>query len=271
MNENHDQSHLDRKYFIDKDKYNCPFCNRNSITYAVVEFFKFDWSNDREVFGYRVQCGGDSCGMTSLHLSNHRIYLSNSDKFWYVKGDEGKNHDVSTLEIDDLFFFHQPTTFFTLDSRINEKVRTLVAEAEGCAKMNYLVGASGCLRKAIYELLELEQVPTKNATGGIMDYGDRVKVLKVKYTTVPPEYFDALASIQGMTSEQLHEGDWKPWTQADFRFIVEATKEVLTEIYVRPQEKAGVLQKILALKPQKAAKAMPAASEPDAPVETPAA
>jgi hypothetical protein len=117
--------------------------------------------------------------------------------------------------------------------------------------MNYLVGASGCLRKAIYELLELEQIPKTDSTGKEVGYGDRVKVLKSKYPTVPPEYFDVLANIQGMTSEQLHEGDWKPWTQDEFRFLVESVKEVLTEVYVRPQEKASVLQKILSLKPQK--------------------
>ena len=259
-----DQSHLDRKYFIDQSKYNCPYCNRKSITYSVIEKISFDWSNERKVFGYLVQCGGDSCGRTSLHLSNHNVEVSN-DMFWslYLKNDERKAVYVSAkdVDIDLLFFYHQPTTFFTLDNRINEKVRTLISEAEGCAKMNYLVGASGCLRKAIYELLELEQVSKTDTAGNQLDYGERVKVLKSKYLTVPPEYFDALANIQGMTSEQLHEGDWKPWTQDEFKFLVEITKEVLTEVYVRPQEKASVLGKILALKPQKQIKEPEAAQE----------
>lgn len=253
----HDQSHLDRKYFIDRDKYNCPYCNRKSIVYTVESRFSFDWSNERTVYGYLVKCGGDSCGQTSLHLSNRSIEVYN-DKFYgfYVKGEDGQNHQilVKDVELDELFFYHQPTTFFTLDNRINEKVRALIAEAEGCAKMNYLVGASGCLRKAIYELLELEQVAKTDKDGKDVDYGERVKVLKSKYPTVPPEYFDALANIQGMTSEQLHEGDWKPWTQSEFRFLVETAKEVLTEVYVRPQDKASVLQKILSLKPQKEVK-----------------
>jgi hypothetical protein len=214
--------------------------------------FVFHWSNDRNVYGYLVTCGGDSCQKKSLHFSNYHIELYN-DKFWAIKNGNETAY-ASKLELDKLFFYHQPTTFFTLDGRINEKIRSLVAEAEGCAKMNYLVGASGCLRKAIYELLELEKVPVANNKGSMMDYGDRVKVLKGKYTTVLPEYFDALANIQGMTSEQLHEGDWKPWTQEEFAFLVETVKEVLTEIYVRPKEKASVLQKILSLKPQKQVK-----------------
>jgi len=252
MNESHDQSHLDRKYFIDTEKYNCPFCNRKSITYIVHGKFNFNWSNERTVFGYLVTCGGDSCKQTSFHLSDYDISLDDN-KFYSVQGEKGRIY-ATKLELDDLFFYHQPTTFFTLDNRINEKIRKLISEAEGCAKMNYLVGASGCLRKAIYELLEFECVSKANEKGAELDYGDRVKILKSKYTTVPPEYFDALANIQGMTSEQLHEGDWKPWTQDEFRFLVETVKEILTEVYVRPQEKVSVLQKILSLKPQKSEK-----------------
>ena len=110
-NDSHDQSHLDRKYFIDRDKYNCPFCNRKSITYVVSGELHFDWSNERTVFGYLVVCGGDSCRQTSFHLSDEDIELING-KFWRVVRDgEEKNH-VSNLNLDDLFFYHQPTTFF---------------------------------------------------------------------------------------------------------------------------------------------------------------
>lgn len=253
MSESNDQSHLDRKYFIDETKYNCPFCNRKSITYSVIEKMEFNWSNDRIVYVYLVKCGGDTCEKVSMHFSDVDIEINNYERFVSFEHD-GKNFYLSNLpelELDGLFFYHQPTTFFTLDSRINGRIRRLVAEAEGCAKMNYLVGASGCLRKAIYELLEIEKSPKTDEKGAEIDYAGRVKILKSKYQTVPPEYFDALANIQGMTSEQLHEGGWKPWTQEEFRFLVETTKEVLTEIYVRPQEKSSVLQKILGLKPQK--------------------
>lgn len=253
MTSSHDQSLLDRKYFIDTNKYNCPFCNRKSITYGVEGQLRFDWSNDRIVYGYIIVCGGDTCKKKSLHLSNYFISIHNDQFFKIIDGN--KDYYASKLELDTLFFYHQPTTFFTLDNRINEKVRSLVSEAEGCAKMGYLIGASGCLRKAIYEMLELEKVAKIDDKGKELDYGSRVKILKGKHSTVPPEYFDALANIQGMTSEQLHEGDWKPWTQDEFRFLVETVKEVLTEVYVRPQEKVSILQKILALKPQKQIKA----------------
>jgi hypothetical protein len=252
----YDQSHFDQKYFIDRYKYNCPYCNRKSVTYSVVASFSFDWSNESAVYGYRVKCGGDLCQKTSLHLSKHHISLSGS-KFWSVGLEEGDDYDEYSIQelpegvdLDSLFFYHQPTTFFTIDSRVNEKIRKLIAEAEGCSKMNYLVGASGCLRKAIYELLKIEQIPDKDEQKNEIPYADRIKVLKTKYPTVPPEYFDALSNIQGMTSKQLHEGDWKPFDQKSFRFLVEISKEVLAEIYVRPQEKSSVLQKILSLKPE---------------------
>jgi hypothetical protein len=44
-----------------------------------------------------------------------------------------------------------------LDNRINVTIRELITEAEGCLKMNFLTGASACIRKAIYELLVLEE------------------------------------------------------------------------------------------------------------------
>ncbi len=251
-----DQSHLDSKYFIDAHKYNCPYCNRKSVTYKVASTFSFDWSNEKVVYGYRIKCGGDSCEKTSLHLTNHHIEIFNNG-FYVVdifEDGEYERYPIGSLpeevDIDSLFFYHHPTTFFTIDSRVNEKLRKLISEAEGCSKMNYLVGASGCLRKAIYELLKIEQIPDKDGEGNEIAYGARIKVLKSKYPTVPPEYFDALANIQGMTSEQLHEGDWKPFTQKTFHFLVEVTKEVLAEIYVRPQEKSTVLQKLLSMKPE---------------------
>lgn len=248
MSETYDQSHLDRKYFIDTSKYNCPYCNRRSVTYLVVDKFDFNWSHNRIVYGYIVRCGSSSCGKESLHLSDYNIELNDSSFYKtlntketiYVKDD----HDT-----DGFFFYHRPTTFFTLDSRINDKIRSLVSEAEGCAEMGYLVGASGCLRKAIYEFLEYEKVARQDKDNKPLDYGARIKVLKIKYPAVPQEYFNALANIQDMTSKQLHEGEWEAWTQEQFDFLVEITKEVLNEIYVKPEEKSSILQKLLALKP----------------------
>jgi len=248
MSETYDQSHLDKKYFIDTSKYNCPYCNRRSVTYSVVDKFSFEWSQKRVVYGYIVRCGSDSCEKRSLHLSNWDIELMDR-KFFQIDNAKDKPYVSKEEEIDSLFFYHQPTTFFTLDSRINDRIRGLISEAEGCAKMGYLVGASGCLRKAIYEFLEYEKVAKQDKDNKPLDYGARIKILKSKFSAIPQEYFDALANIQDMASKQLHEGDWEPWTQEQFDFIVEVAKEVLNEIYVKPEEKSSILQKILSLRP----------------------
>ena len=109
--------------------------------------------------------------------------------------------------------------------------------------MNFLVGASGSLRKAIYELL-------KNQGADGNQYEEKIKWLKDKFPNVYPEYFDALANIQDMTSENLHEkeGSWEPWQRNDFYYLLETVKAVLEEIYVKPEERKLMLGRITSLK-----------------------
>ena len=58
-----DQSNLDKKYFIDKAVYNCPFCNRRNVRYLLLDRKLFDWSEDKECFVYFVR--RTSCRKTS--------------------------------------------------------------------------------------------------------------------------------------------------------------------------------------------------------------
>jgi hypothetical protein len=239
-----DQSHLDKKYFIDGYKYNCPFCKRGSVSYSVVDMFDFDWSSERTVWAYKVKC--DSCENTSLHLSDWAFYSPNpSRRFCHEPSeyDSEKNGEFDDKDLDEFFFYHQPTSFFTIDSRINGKIRELVSEAEGCREMNFLVGASGALRKAIYEFLEHQ-----GAEG--VEYKDKIKWLKSKYPQIEESYFDALSGIQGMTSENLHESssDWKPWSNSDLNFLISVVKKILEEVYVIPEERKKDLEKINSLK-----------------------
>ena len=53
---------------------------------------------------------------------------------------------------------------------------------------------------------------------------------------VPSEYFDALAGIQQMASDQVHEGSWQAWNSGRLRTLLELTKNVLHEMYVVPKE-----------------------------------
>lgn len=228
-----DQSFLDKKYFIDDSTYNCPFCNRNNVRYMIVGEDSFDWSNRKKCYVYRVLC--TSCEKVSMHLSDEII----SDKRF---GPYGKRiYFNEGIDIDFKIFYSVPTSFFVLDSRIPKIIRELISEAEGSLKMNFLTGASACMRKAIYELLVKERVEGEY-------YGDKIKALKEKYPDTDPELFEILGHIQDMTSEKVHEQSWDKWDSNALRLFIETLKIILYEIYVQPKEKKVRYQFIRQLK-----------------------
>ena len=217
---------MDKKYFIDPHIYNCPFCKRNNVSYSLIDTFSFHWGEYKTCYGYIVRCDSDGCEKTSMHLSFQELRRSShSDQF------------MDGLDIDAALFFSQPTSYFILDSRVPEKVRELIYEAENSRKSNYLVGASACLRKAIYELLEHEKSIVKNPKTGYADYQASIKSLKEKFTNVASELFDALGHTQEMVSDNVHEGSWEAWDSPKLRFIIELTKATLHEMYVVPEER----------------------------------
>lgn len=244
--QSYDESYKDQKYFVDDDKYNCPFCNRRHVTYSVTNKFDFDWSRNNKVYGYIIKC--ESCQKESLHLSNFDWYQEYGYPYFkmppYNMKDEAKaNYDVE--ELDRYFFYKKPTSFFVIDNRIPEVVRKLISESEGCRDIGYMTGASGALRKAIYKFLKHEQL--KNKT-----YEDKIKELKHKYPKVPEEYIDALSNVQGMTSTNLHEDfDFDAWTSDEFVFLIKAFRELMVEIYVKPDERSNTLKQVLDLNPFK--------------------
>ncbi len=217
-----DQSQLDRKYFIDSEVFNCPFCNRRNVVYTVIGDFQFSWSSDKACYLYLIQC--TSCERVSMHLSfqdilkKSQVFISRGKSRWRFSPD---------IDIDSCIFYSQPTSFFVVDSRIPRILRELITEAEGCLKMNYLTGASACMRKAIYELLVLNEV-----AGG--DYENRIKSLKQKHAGSDPDLFDILAHIQQMTSDKIHEQSWDKWDSPNLTLIIETLKTVLFDIYVLP-------------------------------------
>ena len=206
--------------------YQCPFCKRNNVSYSLIDTFSFHWGEYKTCYGYIVRCDSDGCEKTSMHLSFQELRrYSHSDQF------------MDGLDIDAALFFSQPTSYFVLDSRIPEKVRELIYEAENSRKSNYLVGASACLRKAIYELLEHEKSIVKNPKTGYADYQASIKSLKEKFNNVASELFDALGHTQEMVSDNVHEGSWEAWDSPKLRFIIELTKATLHEMYVVPEER----------------------------------
>lgn len=225
-------SHLDQKYFIDEDTYNCPFCNRNNLPYKMFGKQSFDWSKTIKCYVYFVRCS--YCEGESMHLS----YCDIAEYESYQHYEFNDN-----IEIDDLIFYSQPTSFFVLDKRIPAVIRELVAEAESCLKMNLLTGASACTRKAIYELIKKE-----NAEG--TDYESRIKSLKGKYPDCDPDYFDILSAIQDMTSEKVHEQSWPKWDSKHLKLIINTVKTILHEIYVEPELKSERSTRIKKLREQ---------------------
>lgn len=227
-----DLSHLDKKYFIDAHIYNCPFCKRNNVSYSMKDHFEFHWGEHKICHGYIVQCDSENCEKTSMHLSFRELREFDLRYHEYYK-----DKFMDGLDIDAALFFSQPTSYFILDNRIPEKVRELVYEAENSRKSNYLVGASACLRKAVYELLEHEKSIVKNTKTGHANYQESIKILKGKFPAVAPELFDALGHIQEMTSDNVHEESWEAWDSPKLRFIIELAKATLHEMYVVPEER----------------------------------
>lgn len=217
-----DMSYLDKKYFIDDKVFNCPFCNRNNVTYKLVnQYDAFDWTNEKVCYVYFVLC--KSCEKKSMHLSFEDIGESKLRGY-------GNYSFIEKIDIDSKIFYSVPTTFFVLDDRIPRVLRELISEAEGCMKMNYLTGASACMRKSIYELLILEKISADN-------YDEKIKMLKKKYSDSDPSLFDILGHIQQMTSDKIHEQSWDKWDSKNLTLIIETLKTVLYDIYVVPQIK----------------------------------
>lgn len=224
-----DDSHLDRKYFIDKDVYNCPYCNRNNVEYVNVGRSEFDWSVGKICWIWLVRCS--SCGKISMHLTFDDLGGE------YVTRIGGHKTFKSDVDLDVAIFYSVPTSFFTIDNRIPGALRELLSEADGCLKMNFLTGASACVRKAIYEFALREE-----AIGD--DYKSRIKSLKEKFTDIDPKSFDLLSNIQDMTSEKVHEQSWDKWSSAHLKLFIEVLKTILHEIYVLPKERESRGNKI---------------------------
>jgi hypothetical protein len=226
-----DKSHLDKKYFVDRHVYNCPFCRRNNVSYTIEMTASFDWTESKKCFVSFVKCG--SCSKKSMHLSYSELAR-------YIPGPFSEFKFTSD-DIDDQLLFSIPTSFFTIDPRIPREIRDLISEAEGSLKGNFLTGASACVRKAIYELTIKE-----DCTGE--SYEDKIKFLKNKYRNIPSEYFDILSHIQGMTSDKVHEQSWKKWNSQTIKLLLETLREILNEIYVLPEERKGRHSAILSIR-----------------------
>jgi hypothetical protein len=209
-----DDSHLDAKYFIDGNVYNCPFCNRRHVSYDIEWTHTFNWTDSKPCTAIFVKCR--SCRKQSMHLTFADIVMYED------------SHSFKTKDIDAAIFYSVPSSFHVVDARIPRILRELLTEAEGCHKSNFLTGASACARKLIYELaIEV------GAEGD--DYEDRIKSLKKKLPEVDSTYFDTLLTIQQVTSAKVHEQSYDGWESKHLRLILATIHEALQQIFVVPK------------------------------------
>lgn len=236
-----DQSHLDSRYFVDSIIYNCPFCNRRHVSYYITASGTFDWTDSKKCTYFIVRC--ESCKKKSMHLTfkdvewHHAATFNNTRLFRFT---DVQGADMGEY-LDSAFFFSVPTSFFVLDDRVPARLRELLTEAEGCAKSNFLTGASACARKIVYELGVLSDASGEN-------YEDRIKSLKELHPEVDAAYFDTLLTIQQLTSSKVHENSYDGWESKHLRVILAALREVLHEIYVVPALRADRRKEILSLR-----------------------
>ncbi len=250
-----DNRHLNDAYFIDQNRFNCPFCGMRSVNYKIEKMEKFNNKNNSTANIFFVKCAG--CGKISIHFSDKLGIFQKQD---YTYGSyynvfrllEETNGDKYTL--DQYFYHHIPSSFFTLDERIPRKVRDAFAEAQECKNSNFTIGASACVRKVIYTLLheQLNIKHNKQPTQSIKDlgykhYSDCIKDLKSMFPLIDPIYFSSLESITGITSDQVHEDSWEELDTQTLNILILAVRDLLNEIYVKPKEREENAKKIAAM------------------------
>lgn len=257
----HDRSYRDRKYFIDRNVFNCPFCKRNNVKYSIADQGNYDYDLDHKMYYYIVKCS--DCDKKSFHLTKYHLapYKTlraeypntfpepleelNDEKERVKIIKDGKELD----EIDDVFIFHQPNSSFTIDPRINSKIREQLIQSKDCLNSNFLTGATACLRKAMYRLLKLENIPDKESNDGVfIKHDQRIELLKKKHPRVDTDLLDDLKQIHSIASIELHENDCPDFSGKDLKFLQEVFKEVLYELYIVPNEKCLRKERINKLK-----------------------
>lgn len=249
----YDRSYKDKKYFIDGSTYNCPFCNRKNVCYTIDEYAcgDFDSSNDKKSYYYLVRCS--DCDKTSFHLSNYDLKINGKGFAFPPKQvaeevissqsfqtrptikDIIKNGQI-IKELDELFFHHIPTANFTIDNRIPESIRKPLHETKNCLNNNFLTGASGCLRKAIYKLLQKEGIPEKDDNDKNLSSDMRIYKLKERFPLIDQSLFDDLKRVNSVTSKELHENDWEDLDSRALKLLITVTMKILWIIYVKPDE-----------------------------------
>src|SRR5690242_19624999 len=86
--------------------------------------------------------------------------------------------------------------FLNVDPRVPDAVRQLIEEADGCLNMNFAVGGSACIRRAIRKTFEIEEVEEQ-------DFAASVQALAAKHQGVAPTLFQVV-ELLGAGDDPLH-------------------------------------------------------------------
>jgi len=263
-----DYSQKDSKYFTSGRTYNCPFCKRGSVAFTIEDKGNFSTSRQKNVYYYIIRCKELECNKKSFHLSRYNLVIkknSDSADSYFIEppteetvGYERtpkftvpfpqkviRNSDGKDLkELDKVFHCHMPTSFFTLNELIPEEIRKSLSEAENCLSNNFLTGASGCLRKAMYKLLKHQEIPHLEGDSYI-NFDVRIDKLQAKFPGIETSLFEHLKIIQDLTSQELHENDWNDYDGSTIKFLIELIKKhILYEIYILPVERGIKREKL---------------------------
>lgn len=149
--------------------------------------------------------------------------------------------------LDDAFFVQIPTSSFTIDERIPSQIRALLSEADGSRKNNFRTGASACMRKAIYKLLQHQGIPSEK-DGKYLTTDDRLGLLKDRLAGTHPhldgQMINWLGKVQGINSIELHENDWKYLDAPTLEFLSTVIHQVLADIYVVPDNQKSTQSRL---------------------------
>lgn len=258
---------FESKYFIDPKRYNCPFCNVRSVKYEITQMVTFSYDKEQMAYVYFVEC--ENCHNVSYHLSKSRFYntsfnsppskivqIPHSGSVEITLGPnaeriEKEDYHNGKVALDDYFYYHYPYSPFSVYPEVPKIIKGLIEEAYGCKKQNFYIGASGALRKAIYEFLNEQKIPKliegEDGKKVSINYEDRIKLLKEKYPKAEEEVFDALAGIQSITSVALHEdefGNWEPWKPKQFDYVLQVVQAAMYEVYAARKRSQNMLEKV---------------------------
>jgi hypothetical protein len=111
--------------------------------------------------------------------------------------------------------------FLVVDRRVPEPIRQLLDEADGCLNMQFSVGGSACVRRAIHKAFEIEGVESE-------DFAESLAALGQKHPAVAPTLFQVMGVLGG--------GD-DPLRADQLKALIATFKGVLYEIYVLGEER----------------------------------